>query len=169
MLTGYSSQVRDSVPLVSVWSLSQYSDSDIMGWMCFCVSVSYGQTSPPCCLFGAAPQVTPRLICVTDECYPVHCSSTAELVRVVDQDLGGLPGWRSVLGSVWEVKGIIDCSNWWSWFPGSMCLCASCWHRWLWSSAVINTLDTGISIRSGPCFSDEVMGEKPRWSAREQT
>lgn len=32
----------------------------------------------------------------------------------------------SVWGRVWEVGGIIECSNWWPWFPGStwsFCVC----------------------------------------------
>lgn len=155
-LTGYSSPTVkcQTVSRRSVLSsLSQHSDSDIMGWM-RSVSVSYGQyqhllvvclESRRCCCCSTGGTTT-DLSCAQHSHSCTGHQSTAHRsagcrVWAVDQDLGGLTGWRSVLCSVWEVRGIIDCINWWPWFPGStlslyvcVCLCASCWHRWLWSS-----------------------------------
>lgn len=185
-LTGYSSPTVkcQTVSRRSVFSsLSQHSDSDIMGWM-RSVSVSYGQyqhllvvcLESRCCCCCSTGGTTSDLSCAQHSHSCTGHQSTAHRsagcrVWAVDQDLGGLTGWRSVLCSVWEVRGIIDCNNWWPWFPGStlslyVCVRAADTDG---SEAAINTLDTGISIRSGPYFSGEVIGERPGWNAGEQT
>lgn len=191
-LTGCSSPTVkcQTVSRRSVFSpLSQHSDSDIMGWM-RSVSVSYGlyqhllvvclesrcHCRRRCCCCCSTGGTRTDLSCVQHSHSCTGHQSTAHRsagcrVWAVEQDLGGLTGWRSVLCSVWEVRGIIDCNNWWPWFPGStlsLCVCVRAADT-DGSEAAINTLDTGISIRSGPYFSGEVIGERPGWNAGEQT